>query len=199
MLTIENFHNEIFGPISLELNQGDCLVVQGASGSGKTRFLRAIADLDIAEGEILLAGQSRSDMPAFEWRKQVRFMAAESAWWFDDVASHFSDKSLLQERMMELELVPDLLEKPPQELSTGERQRLGFLRAISDEPAVLLLDEPTSALDSHSTTLLEQMIMREIERGAIVLIVSHDESQASRFSTKRLVFKVGVPELLEVA
>ncbi len=198
MLIIEKLHNESFAPVSIELRGGECLVVQGSSGSGKTRFLRAIADLDAAGGEITLNSKVRSDMPASMWRRMVRFVAAEAAWWGANVRAHFEDHPLSLELMGSLDLAERLLDAPLNELSTGERQRFAFLRAICDQPDVLLLDEPTSALDERSAINVEGLIASEIERGAIVLIVTHSERQAKLFGPKCLRFEHGSAALVEI-
>jgi len=191
MLKIDKLQNETFEPVSLTLNAGECLIVQGASGSGKTRFLRAIADLDEADGEVSLEGVKRFELQAFEWRRRVRYLAAEAAWWHPTMRPHFDHPENLSAAMSALDLSQALLDRSLSDLSTGERQRFSFLRAISDEPAVLLLDEPTSALDESSALKLEELIREEVMRGAILMIVTHSERQAQLFGHKKLVFDQG--------
>jgi ABC-type phosphate transport system ATPase subunit len=72
------------------------------------------------------------------------------------------------------------------ELSTGERQRLGLVRALADEPRVLLLDEPTSALDTTATAMVEELIRYQLLAERIVLLVSHDAHQIERIAHARL-------------
>ena len=76
---------------------------------------------------------------------------------------------------------------PYRELSTGERQRLGLVRAIADEPRVLLLDEPTSALDAQAAALAEELIKFQILAGRLVILVSHNPQQIVRLAHTRLV------------
>ena len=76
MLEIINLQNHIFGPVTIDIEAGQSVIVKGASGSGKTRFMRAIADLDEAKGSIFLNGQDRKDLQGYEWRKRVRFVTA---------------------------------------------------------------------------------------------------------------------------
>ena len=188
MLEIINLKNDIFGPVTLEVNEGQSIVVRGASGSGKTRFMRAIADLDEASGEIYLNGQDRKDLSAYEWRKRVRFVSADSNWWFETVEEHFEPEFELENNMHKLSLKPELMNLNVSKLSTGERQRLAFLRAIADEPQVLLLDEPTSALDENSTEKLEQMIESIKSNGTIIFIASHHSEQVKKFGPNEIIF-----------
>ena len=136
--------------LSFEVAAHECLAVEGPSGSGKTRLLRAIADLDAAQGYVTLEGVERRELPAPEWRRRVRYASAEPAWWGAIAREHFPATAKLDRLLSALALEPAMLDRPIAELSTGERQRLGLVRAIADEPRVLLLDEPTSALDAQS-------------------------------------------------
>src|SRR5262245_55441850 len=78
------------------------------------------------------------------------------------------------------------LDQPVAELSTGERQRLALVRALADDPPVLLLDEPTSALGPTTAALASEFIKFQILAGRIVILVSHDAVQIERLATARL-------------
>lgn len=173
-------------PVSFEAAAQECLAIVGPSGSGKTRLLRAIADLDPAEGYVFLEGVERRELPGPEWRRRVRYAAAEPAWWAPTAREHFSMTAKLDRLMESLALRQPLLDRPVAELSTGERQRFGLIRAIADEPQVLLLDEPTSALDQQSTALAEELVKFQVLVGRIVVLVSHDEAQIERLAHARL-------------
>jgi len=73
------------------VERGECLALSGPSGCGKTLLLRALADLDPAEGSVRLAGEDRNKIPAPTWRHQVGWLPAESSWWHDVVGSHFKE------------------------------------------------------------------------------------------------------------
>ena len=91
-----------------------------------------------------------------------------------------------------LRILPDFgldvgcLDRPIDLLSTGERQRLALMRALVDDPDVLLLDEPTGALDGERRTLVETIIRARLDAGKHVLLVSHDPDQIERLSDARL-------------
>ena len=199
MLEIDQLETEVFGPVSFALEGGTSLVVQGASGSGKSRFLRAIADLDPSRGEVSLEGILCSQTEGYQWRRMVRFVAAEAAWWHATARAHFEEPDELGAALDALNLTEELLDAPIDELSTGERQRLAFLRSIADKPKVLLLDEPTGALDTASTAKMEALFQAELQRGAIIIMVTHDERQAALFGPPRLLFDAGRATLEDAA
>jgi len=174
-------------PVSFEVAPHECLALEGPSGAGKTRLLRAIADLDAADGFVYLDGAERREVPAPEWRRHVRYASAEPAWWGPRVREHFPAAAKLDRLLLAVGLEPRLLDRPVSELSTGERQRLGLVRAIADEPRVLLLDEPTSALDAQAAALTEELIRFQILSGRIVVLVSHNPGQVVRLAQARLV------------
>jgi len=173
--------------LSFEVAAHECLAVEGPSGSGKTRLLRAIADLDPAPGYIHLEGLERGEVPGPEWRRRVRYASAEPAWWSAIVREHFAATAKLDRLLSALALPPAILDRPVAELSTGERQRLGLVRAIADEPRVLLLDEPTSALDAQSAALAEELIKFQMLAGRTLILVSHDPAQIGRLAHARLL------------
>ena len=173
-------------PLSFEIAAGQCLAIEGPSGSGKTRLLRAIADLDPAEGYVFLEGVERAEMAGPLWRRRVRYVSAEPAWWASTPRQHFVAAAKLDRVLAALGLDYAQLDRPVTELSTGERQRLALARALADDPPVLLLDEPTSALDATNAALGTEFIKFQILAGRIVMLVSHDAIQIERLATARL-------------
>lgn len=103
----------------------------GPSGSGKSQFLCAIADLDTNDGEVNLDDVERSSIPAPQWRRQVSYVPAEPRWWADDVGSHFANKPAIAELTREMRFPDDVFSWPVERLSSGERQRLGLARALT--------------------------------------------------------------------
>ena len=187
MLLVEHLQVGDLPPLTFELADGECLAVEGPSGAGKTRLLRAIADLEPAKGHVFLDGANRNEMSGPEWRKKVRYCAAEPAWWTDTARPAFPPAMRLDRLLHSLGLEADVLDRPIAVLSTGERQRLALARALIDEPRVLLLDEPTSALDAQSAALAEELIRFHVLSGRSVLLVSHDRGPIERLAHARLL------------
>ncbi|XAH21444.1 ABC transporter ATP-binding protein [Xylophilus sp. GW821-FHT01B05] len=174
------------GSFDLDLHPGKCTVLTGPSGSGKSLLLRMLADLDPNTGDVRIGNQTRDSMPAAVWRRQVGYVPADAGWWADMVGAHFDPPSAARELLPTVGLRPELLDAPVAQLSTGERQRMALLRAITRQPRFLLLDEPTSALDADSVALVEALLQRLRSEGMGLLVVSHDPAQAQRLADRHL-------------
>jgi len=158
-------------------------------------MLRAIVDLDPNSGEVRLDGDDRGRMPADRWRRLVAMVPAESGWWTDRVADHFDPGHDIGPMLAAIEL-PDALGWQVSRLSSGERHRLAIVRALSPRPRAILLDEPTAMLDETATARVEELIGEARERGAAVIVVTHDRIQAKRLAARRFRMERGrlVPE-----
>lgn len=167
-------------PVDLTVMNQQVWVLSGPSGTGKSQFLKAVADLIEHTGQIRLLGQAQNQLCPEKWRAQVMYFSAETAWWSDTVSQHFEtlpDAELLKS----LGLKADILQQNPDNLSSGEKQRLALLRGLQYQPKVLLLDEITANLDPKSVLLVEKIVADYIEKNqASVLWISHDEDQQQR-------------------
>lgn len=184
------------GPVDLSLAQGECLVLHGPSGAGKTRLLRAIADLDVHGGRVACLGTQAEATPPAEWRRRVGLLVADSQWWCDRVDEHFSTQPTAR-ALEALGLDAERLHGPVARLSSGECQRFALLRLLANRPRVLLLDEPTANLDPDNVARVERAIADYVaEEHAAVLWVSHDPRQMTRVGHRRLRLEAGhlVPE-----
>src|SRR5690242_8153439 len=139
----------------------------------------------------MLDGATRESMPAPVWRRQVTFVAAEPGWWGDTVREHFAAWEEARPLVEKLGLPTTCAEWDIQRLSTGERQRLGLVRALALHSRVLLLDEPTSGLDADATAAVEAMIAERTKAGTGVIWVTHNAEQARRVASRRLIIKDG--------
>jgi ABC-type iron transport system FetAB ATPase subunit len=199
-LELQAFGPDLLAPWDFVMSAGETVTLSGLSGSGKSLLLRAIADLDPHRGEAWLDGRACGQVSPRVWRRQVCYLAAESAWWSDRVADHFPPASNAtsnsSERVMRtielLGLPEDALDWPVDRLSSGERQRLAIARMLAIEPRVLLLDEPTANLDPENTRLVEQAITDyQTSSGSAVIWVTHDPAQQSRLNARDLRIEQG--------
>lgn len=190
MFEISDLKTPLIGPVSLSIAPGECVSLRGPSGTGKSLLLRAIADLDPNEGDVRLDQQSRNGMPAYQWRRLVALIPAESGWWADTVVEHFKTDPETN-ALLEAVGLPDSLDWKIHRLSTGEKQRLALARALHNKPKVLLLDEPTSALDDKATARVEDIICEQMDRGVAVLLVTHDPAQAQRVAGRHFLMEHG--------
>jgi UDP-glucose/iron transport system ATP-binding protein len=186
-LLVKNLRSAFAGPFELNLGTGACAAITGPSGSGKSLFLRMIADLDLNEGKVWLNERERGSMPAPQWRRQATYVSAESGWWANRVIEHFdvNRRSEVAALAARLGLRPDLLDAPVAQLSTGEKQRLSLVRALLPSPPVLLLDEPTGPLDEESVARVEALLRERKATGTSILLVTHDPNQAERLGDQR--------------
>lgn len=185
MLTVNNLHSRLLQPVSFTLAAGECVCLAGPSGIGKTLLLRSIADLDPNRGEVRLEGRLREEFLPTEWRRRVMLVPAESHWWASRVGEHIErvDEKALQQ----LGFTESVLGWEVARLSSGERQRLAILRALSLQPQVLLLDEPTANLDPDNGWKLEQLLRQyRDEHRAGLLWVSHSREQRQRVADRVL-------------
>ena len=192
-LLVKQLRSAVAGPFELHLGAGACAAITGPSGSGKSLFLRMIADLDPNEGQVWLKGRERASMPAPEWRQQATYVSAESGWWADTVIEHFAANRRTEaaDLSARLGLRADILQAPVAQLSTGEKQRLSLIRALLPCPPVLLLDEPTGPLDEQSVGLVEALLQERLATGAAILLVTHDPNQAERLGSQRYRMAAG--------
>lgn len=190
MLRVEHLRIGSLPPLSFAVSSGECLAIEGPSGSGKTRILRAIADIDPVDGQVFLDGAEQRETAAQAWRRAVRYAAAEPGWWADTPRETLPTSAASQPRidrlLAALGLASEILDQPISLLSTGERQRIALVRALIDDPKVLLLDEPTGALDKEATALVEELIRFQLLAGRSVLIASHDGGLIGRIAHARL-------------
>jgi ABC-type iron transport system FetAB ATPase subunit len=193
VLRLEALRSALSGPFDLALSPGACIGITGPSGSGKSVFLRMVADLDPNEGEAFLGEAARSSLPAPAWRRKVVYVPAESGWWSERIADHFPKDELARAHALAARLrLPDgIIGEPVARLSTGERQRVALIRALALDPPVLLLDEPTSGLDAESVARVEALLRERMAEGLAILLVTHDPVQAARLAEHRYVMTSG--------
>lgn len=192
--------------LDLHIWEGDFVVIIGASGSGKSTALNMIGMLDQpTSGEIFLRGQNvaflddeaRAEMRSkkfgfvFQQYNLIPWLAAD-----ENVAlpAIFAGKKIkegeLESRFQEIGL-KERMRHRPFELSGGEQQRTALLRALINDPEIILGDEPTGNLDSATgNKILEMLINLNKNHGKTLVIVTHDADIANK-SDQIIVVKDG--------
>ena len=168
--------------ISFELQAEQKVVLFGESGTGKSVLFRALADLIKHDGQVLLNGQSQTQLCPENWRRQVMYFSAETAWWKETADAHF-DTLPTEQQLEQVGLTLEQLKQPISGLSSGEKQRLALLRGLSYQPTILLLDEITANLDKLSTLKVETVVKDYCQtQKAAMIWISHDEAQKQRLA-----------------
>lgn len=177
---------QLLRPVSLQLHQGDSVLLTGPSGSGKSTFLKILASLITPiSGRILFRSSDIVTLKAEEYRQQVSYCFQTPQLFgqtvYDNLVLPWQIRRLKpqQDKMVaaleSVNLSPDMLNKPVEQLSGGEKQRVGLLRNLQFMPQVLLLDEVTSALDEENRLAVLSLINRiSAEEKVAVVRISHD-------------------------
>lgn len=174
---------KVLDDISMELKSGMIVGLKGENGSGKTMLLRMIAGLIFAtDGQVIVNEQVLGK--DIEFPPSVGVLIENPAF-LDNYTGYQNLKILADiEGGINREQIEKTIErvglksnetKKYKKYSLGMKQRLGIAGAIINKPDLLLLDEPTNALDDSGVKLLEKIIAEEKNRGALVIIASHDE------------------------
>lgn len=174
-------------------------VVLGANGSGKSTLLAIVGTLakptsgKVSHGAL---GKSRDAV-----RRTLGWLGHDALCYADltgreniELAAKLHGLSVERayESARERFDLGAFAERPFRTYSRGQRQRVALARALVHEPKLLLLDEPTTGLDKASVDRLLEVIRNEAKRGAIVVVVTHDDTFASAAADERIVLERGV-------
>ncbi|NEZ56092.1 phosphonate C-P lyase system protein PhnL [Adonisia turfae] len=196
--------------VSLTVNPGECVALQGASGSGKSTFMRSLyANYRVDSGSIWVKHQGEwVDLPQLEAHKliEVRQYTLGYVSQFLRVIPRVPALEVAAEPLMELGLDTDkakdkvrdlfsrlnlperLWELSPTTFSGGEKQRVNIARAFSMDYPILLLDEPTSALDAANRDVVMRLIEERKAQGCAMVGIFHDDEVRERVCDRTLLF-----------
>jgi multiple sugar transport system ATP-binding protein len=190
--------------LSLDVVDGELLVLVGPSGCGKTTALRMVAGLEeITDGRLLIGERVVNNVAAIS--RDVAMVFQSYALYphmkvYDNLAFGLRNKRVprgeIDRRVKEaaemLDLAP-LLKRKPKQLSGGQRQRVALGRAIVREPAVFLMDEPLSNLDAKLRVATRAEILKLHRRvGTTTIYVTHDQVEAMTMGDRIVVMNHGV-------
>ncbi|OAM26427.1 MULTISPECIES: ABC transporter ATP-binding protein [Eikenella] len=202
--------------LNLTIYQGEFFVLVGGSGSGKSTTLRMINALtEPTDGDVYFNGRRIKDYDIRPLRHRIGYVLQQIALFptmtvrqnielMPDILGWSKPQRTARANEL-LELVrmpPDTyLDRYPHELSGGEQQRIGILRAIAAKPDILLMDEPFSALDPLARASLQETVsLIHKKLGTTIVFVTHDMNEAAKLACRigvmhegRLV-QVGTPD-----
>lgn len=186
---------EVLQGVSLEIKDGDFVVILGASGSGKSTFLNVISGLERPDsGKVLYDGTdittlSDNELTAFR-KKNIGFIFQQYYLLpnmdVDKNVKMGADLACNKDYRAVIEAVGlgEKLHKYPNELSGGEQQRVSVARALAKEPKVLFLDEPTGALDEQTgRQVLDYICKLKCKYNFTIVMVTHNLNIAEMAKT----------------
>ena len=175
---------QVLGPLSLSMGSGECLVISGRTGSGKSSLLHLLAGfMQPTRGEIRVDGLQPGSKPLV-WMQQQPFIFQGS--WADNLrlAAPSANTAQMLEALQQVGLMPLLAEQADgldtllleggRNLSGGQAQRLVLARALLTPSRLLLLDEPTASLDDQAADALLALLQDLKGQGCTLVIASHD-------------------------
>jgi phospholipid/cholesterol/gamma-HCH transport system ATP-binding protein len=207
VIRLINVHKS-FGPkrvlqgFSLEIDEGESMVVIGYSGSGKSVAIKHIVGLlEPDEGEVWVDGREVPKLPRrdlYEMRSQIGYVFQFAALFDsysigDNVAMGLRKRGELREpeiharvhEALELVDLPNVADRFPAELSGGMRKRVGIARAIALRPKYMLYDEPTTGLDPVTSATIDELMIRMREKlGVTSVVITHDMRSAYSVGTR---------------
>ena len=213
LLKIQDLHksfgdHEVLKGINLEIKKGEVVVIIGASGSGKSTFLRTLNLLEVpSSGKIIFEGNElcaqKSDVNKHRQKMGMVFQHF-------NLFEHLSvlenlciapikllKKSKEQAKKEAIELLnqvglADKISAYPSSLSGGQKQRIAIVRALAMSPDVMLFDEPTSALDPEMVGEVLNVMKNLARSGMTMVVVTHEMGFAREVASRVLFFDKGI-------
>jgi general L-amino acid transport system ATP-binding protein len=193
--------------ISMDVAEGEVLVIAGPSGSGKSTFIRCINRLEQhQDGQIFVDGiELTNDLKNIEAIRSEVGMVFQSFNLFPHLTVmqnitlapiwvRKKSKTEAEEKAMELLErvgIPEQAEKFPGQLSGGQQQRVAIARALAMEPKIMLFDEPTSALDPEMIKEVLDVMKELAKSGMTMIVVTHEMGFAKEVADRVMLFDDG--------
>jgi Cu-processing system ATP-binding protein len=203
MITLKNI-NKKFGKlkvlqnISLEFKAGECIALIGPNGCGKTTLIKSVLGMVLPDsGDILL--HDESILKKFEYRKRIGYMPQIGRYPDHMTIAQIiamikeirNSKDELDEDLIKVFKLDKMSEKQMRTLSGGTTQKVSATLAFLFNPDVLILDEPTAGLDPLAAEILKEKIIKEKNKGKLILITSHLLSELDDMITQIIFMQDG--------
>lgn len=195
--------------VSLSIDEGQFVAIQGTSGSGKSTLLNMVGGLDHpTSGDVYFNGKPLGPLSKKEMARYRRYSVGMIFQNFNLIPTMNAEENIklalafgglrgAQRRKTARELLSrvglaDRLTHRPAELSGGEQQRVAIARALANNPKVLLADEPTGNLDSMRAHELLALLREMVTQDSLtILMVTHDRELAESFADRIILMKDG--------
>ena len=195
--------------VSLSMNEGEFVSIQGTSGSGKSTLLNMVGGLDHpTTGDVLFNAKPLGPFSKKEMARYRRYSVGMIFQNFNLIPTMTAEEKVglalafggirgNERRLRAVELLgrvglAERLSHRPSELSGGEQQRVAIARALANNPKVLLADEPTGNVDSTRAHELLALLREMVDKDSLtILMVTHDRELATSFSDRIILMKDG--------
>jgi heme exporter protein A len=192
---------EILDGLDLAVGPGECVLLTGANGVGKTTLLHILAGLTgFDAGSVRLGGVACRRVTDFP-RSKIGLLTHQPILYdeltvqenlvFYGKLYHIPEAGEAAEQLIHRLGLNAQKKKEASRLSRGMQQRLSIARILMHAPTILLLDEPFTALDQAGAAILETILHEKIQKGAAIVITAHEIERSGRFATCRGVIEGG--------
>lgn len=203
MIEIKNINKkfgklEVLNDVNLTFNRGECIALIGPNGCGKTTLIKSILGMVIpTKGDILF--NNKSILREFQYREQIGYMPQIGRYPDNMTVGQIiemikkirnSNQNLDEDLVKEFEL-EKIFSKQMRTLSGGTTQKVSATLSFLFNPDVLILDEPTAGLDPLASEILKEKIIKEKEKGKLILITSHLLSELDDMITQIIFMQDG--------
>jgi Cu-processing system ATP-binding protein len=185
MIKIKNIYKkfgklEVLNDVNLVFNKGECIALIGPNGCGKTTLIKSILGMVIpTKGDILF--DEKSILNKYKYRDQIGYMPQIGRYpdymtvgqIIEMIKKIRNSNEVLDEDLIKAFELEKIFDKQMRTLSGGTTQKVSAILAFLFNPDVLILDEPTAGLDPLASEILKEKIIKEREKGKLILITSH--------------------------
>ena len=189
---------EVLNNINLSFKKGECIALIGPNGCGKTTLIKSILGMVIpTKGDILF--DQKSILKEFKYRENIGYMPQIGRYpdymtvgqIIEMIKKIRNSEQVLDEDLIKSFELEKIVDKQMRTLSGGTTQKVSATLAFLFNPEVLILDEPTAGLDPLASEILKDKIIKEKEKGKLILITSHLLSELDDLITQIIYMQEG--------
>ena len=200
LMNLKKYYGKIRGveDVSIKLKEGEAYGFIGPNGAGKSTTIRVIMNLiNKTSGKVLINGKE-IDKNDLKIKEIIGYLPGEINLYEDlkvgemlDFHESFYEKNIHKRRCELVELLKLEENKKIEDLSLGNKKKIGIVLALMHEPKILILDEPTSGLDPIMQNIFYQLLLEEKKKGTTILYSTHILSEVSKICDRIGIIKDG--------